>query len=59
MILSFLIPAAATLTTPDPEILINPLIGVVSQAGPQLGELSQATVGLAKLQIGAGGQRKA
>lgn len=59
MILSFLIPAAATLTTPDPEILINPLIGEASQAGPQLGALSQATVHLAKLHVGAGGQRKA
>ena len=49
MILPFLIPAAATLTTPAPEILINPSIGVVSRAGPQLGELSQAIVGLAKL----------
>lgn len=40
MILPSLIPAASTLTTPGLEILINPLIGVVSQAGPQLGRLS-------------------
>lgn len=50
MILPFLIPAAATLTTPALEILINPLSGVVSQACPQLGDLSQASVGLAKFQ---------
>lgn len=51
MILPLLIPAAATLSTLVLEILINPLIGVVSQACPQLGDLSQALVGLAVSRI--------
>lgn len=50
MILPFLIPAAAALTSPALEILIDPLSGVASQACPQLGEQSQALVGLAKVQ---------
>ena len=50
MILPFLIPAAAPLTSPAFEILINPLISVGSQDCPQLGDLSQTIVVLAKLQ---------